>query len=106
MEGRDIGTNVVPDAAVKVYLTASPEVRARRRWKELRAGGADVRLDEVLEDVTARARRDSERTLAPLRQADDAVVVDSTTATLDEVVAVVEEIARSGLGCSGRSGTP
>jgi cytidylate kinase len=105
MEGRDIGTNVVPDAAVKVYLTARPEVRARRRWKELRAGGADVRLDEVLEDVTARDRRDSERTLAPLRQADDAVVVDSTTATLDEVVAVVEEIARSGLGCSGGSGT-
>jgi len=98
MEGRDIGTNVLPDAAVKVYLTASPRVRAERRWRELRAGGEDVSFDDVLANVIERDRRDSERTVAPLRRADDAVAVDTTAMTLDEVVAAVETIARRGLG--------
>jgi cytidylate kinase len=98
MEGRDIGTNVFPDAAVKVYLTASPEVRAERRFVELRAAGADVTLVEVLENVRERDRRDSGRALAPLRRATDAVAVDSTTMSLDEVVAKVETIARRALG--------
>jgi cytidylate kinase len=98
MEGRDIGTNVFPDAAVKVYLTASAEVRAERRFCELRDAGADVSLAEVLANVRERDGRDSGRALAPLRRAADAVTVDSTTMTLDEVVARVETIARRALG--------
>jgi cytidylate kinase len=98
MEGRDIGTNVFPDAAVKIYLTASPEVRAERRFRELQAAGAEVTLPDVLENVRERDRRDCERAVAPLRQAGDADLVDSTVMTLDEVVAAVEAIAREGLG--------
>ena len=94
MEGRDIGTNVFPDAAVKVYLTASPEVRAERRLRELAAGGAHVTLDEVVASVVERDRRDSERAVAPLRQAVDAVIVDTTHTGLDEVVTTVEDLAR------------
>ena len=97
MEGRDIGTNVFPDAPVKVYLTASPEVRADRRFRELRPADPDVTFAEVLANVVERDRRDSERALAPLRQADDAVLVDTTTMALDEVVAVVAAIAREKL---------
>ena len=80
-EGRDIGTVVAPDAAVKVYLTASPEERARRRADEL---GLDV--DRVLADQRDRDRRDSEREVSPLRRADDAVELDSTQLSIDEVV--------------------
>jgi CMP/dCMP kinase len=98
MEGRDIGTNVFPEAAVKVYLTASAEVRAGRRLRELRAAGANVAFDEVLASVLERDRRDSERVVAPLRQAEDAVAVDTTDLTLDEVVRRVESIARPRLG--------
>lgn len=97
MEGRDIGTNVFPDAAVKVYLTASPEVRAERRMQELRGAGAAVSFAEVLDNVRERDRRDSEREVAPLRQADDAVRVDTTAMSFAEVVAAVEEIARGRL---------
>jgi len=98
MEGRDIGTNVFPDAPVKVYLTASPEVRAGRRLRELRAAGAGVTLEEVLGSVVERDRRDAERAVAPLRRAGDAVVVDTTAMGLDAVVAAVEDVARRGLG--------
>jgi cytidylate kinase len=95
MEGRDIGTNVFPDAEVKVFLTARPEVRAARRAAELRAKGEDVDDAEVLEAVLERDQRDSEREVAPLRRAADAVEVDTSGLTLDEVVetvvAVVEE---------------
>ena len=98
MEGRDIGTNVFPTAAVKVFLTAEPRVRAERRLRELQAAGADVTLDDVLASVLARDRRDEERAVAPLRRADDAVEVDTTTMTLDKVVAEVESIARGRLG--------
>lgn len=98
MEGRDIGTNVFPDAAVKVYLTASPEVRAERRRRELEAAGRAATLEEVLASVVERDRRDASRSVAPLRRADDAVLVDTTAMSLDEVVATVEELARRGLG--------
>jgi cytidylate kinase len=95
MEGRDIGTNVFPKAEVKVFLTARPEVRAARRAAELRAKGEDVDDAEVLAAVVERDRRDSEREVAPLRRAVDAVEVDTSELTLDEVVeavvAVVEE---------------
>jgi cytidylate kinase len=89
MEGRDIGTNVFPDAEVKVFLTARPEVRAARRAAELRAKGDDVDEDEVLAALIERDRRDSEREVAPLRRADDAVEVDTTGLSLDEVVDAV-----------------
>ncbi len=92
MEGRDIGTNVFPDADVKVFLTARPEVRAARRAAELRAKADDVDLDEVLAALVERDRRDSEREVAPLRRADDAVAVDTSGLTLDEVVDAVAAI--------------
>jgi cytidylate kinase len=89
MEGRDIGTNVFPDAEVKVFLTARPEVRAARRAAELRAKGDDVDEPEVLAALLERDRRDSEREVAPLRKAADAVEVDTSGLTLDEVVDAV-----------------
>jgi cytidylate kinase len=94
MEGRDIGTNVFPEAPVKVYLTADPVVRAERRRRELVAAGDDAGGDEVLAAVLERDRRDSTRTVAPLRKAGDAVEVDTSAMTLDEVVDAVERIAR------------
>jgi cytidylate kinase len=93
MEGRDIGTNVFPGAEVKVFLTARPEVRAARRAAELRAKGEDVDVGEVLEALVERDRRDSERHVAPLRRAEDAVEVDTSKLTLDEAVEAVVAIA-------------
>ncbi len=94
MEGRDIGTNVFPDAGVKVFLTARPEIRAARRAEELRASGEEVDVDEVLAALIERDRRDSEREVAPLRRAVDAVEVDTSALTLDEVVAAVVAIVK------------
>jgi cytidylate kinase len=91
LEGRDIGTVVFPDAEVKFFLTASPEVRARRRWEELQARGSDVSLDATLADVVARDRADTERPVAPLKKADDAIEIDSSEASPDEVI---ERMAR------------
>jgi cytidylate kinase len=93
MEGRDIGTNVFPGAEIKVFLTARPEVRAARRSAELRAGGDVVDEEQVLEALKERDRRDSEREVAPLRRALDAVEVDTSELTLDEVVDLVVAIA-------------
>jgi cytidylate kinase len=93
MEGRDIGTNVFPDALVKVYLTARAEVRAARRAEELRAKGEDVDTHEVLAALLERDRRDCEREVAPLRRAPDAVEIDTSEMTLDEVVDAVVAIA-------------
>jgi CMP/dCMP kinase len=95
MEGRDIGTNVFPDAEVKVFLTARPEVRAARRAAELRAKGDDVDDATVLAALEERDARDSTRTVAPLRAAEDAVQVDTSAMTLDEVVDAVVEVARA-----------
>jgi CMP/dCMP kinase len=89
MEGRDIGTNVFPDAAVKVYLTARPQVRAARRAAELRARGEEVDDAQVLAALLERDRRDSTRAVAPLRKAVDAVELDTSDMTLDEVVEAV-----------------
>ena len=94
MEGRDIGTNVFPDAAVKVFLTARPEVRAARRAAELRENGDEVDEAEVLAALLERDRRDSTRAVAPLRKAADAVELDTSAMTLDEVVEAVAAIAR------------
>ena len=95
MEGRDIGTNVFPDAAVKLFLTARPEVRAARRAAELRASGAAVDEAEVLAAVSERDRRDSTRSVAPLCRADDAVELDTSDLRLDQVVDAVVDIVRS-----------
>lgn len=94
MEGRDIGTNVFPAAEVKVYLSARPEVRAERRAAELEAAGAAVDRRQVLTELRERDRRDSRREVAPLRKADDAVEVDSSGLSLEEVVDAVVAIVR------------
>jgi cytidylate kinase len=87
LEGRDIGTVVFPDAALKVYLTADPEVRATRRAREV----TDLDYDSVAADLARRDQYDSTRAHDPLRQADDAVTVDTTGLTIDEVVALLVE---------------
>jgi CMP/dCMP kinase len=89
LDGRDIGTKVLPDATLKVYLTASPEVRARRRFDELTAKGHPADYDKVLSDVVARDHQDSTRAIDPLRPAEDAVVLDTTTMTRTQVVDAV-----------------
>jgi cytidylate kinase len=78
MDGRDIGTVVLPNADIKIFLTASPEARARRRWKELEERGTPAPLEQVLREIEERDAHDIQRETAPLRQADDAVLVDTT----------------------------
>ena len=89
MDGRDIGTVVFPKAELKLFLTASPEVRAQRRYDELVAKGEKPNYDEVLEDVNDRDYRDTHRAESPLRQADDAIVVDNSNMTPDEQMRVI-----------------
>lgn len=86
MDGRDIGTVVFPDAEYKFFITASPEERAKRRYKELLAKGQKVDYDQVLADITARDYRDSTRAVTPLRKAEDAIEVDTTHMTIEEVI--------------------
>ena len=88
-EGRDIGTVVFPNAEVKIFLDASAEERARRRCAELRAAGRPASLSETLREMEERDKRDSERDLAPLRMADDALRIDSSNASADSVAAKV-----------------
>lgn len=87
LDGRDIGTVICPDAEVKLYVTASAEVRAERRFAELQAAGADTSLSQVLADVKARDQRDMDREDAPLRPADDANVIDTSAMAIEEAVA-------------------
>lgn len=84
MDGRDIGTVVLPDASIKIFLTAAPEVRAERRYKELRDKGVDCTYEEVYTDMLRRDKNDSERALAPLRPAGDAVIIDTTDLNLEQ----------------------
>ena len=84
MDGRDIGTVVLPNATVKIYLTASAEARAQRPWLELHEKGDPIPLEQVLEDVQQRDYNDTHRDVAPLRQAEDAVLVDTTECDLEE----------------------
>lgn len=86
MDGRDIGTVVLPDADVKVYLTASSKVRAKRRYDELVQKGESCDLDTIEQDIIERDNRDMHREISPLRQAEDAILVDSSDMTIDEVV--------------------
>lgn len=86
-DGRDMGTVVFPDAPYKIFLTASAEVRANRRYKQLKEKGADVNLDLLTKEIEERDRRDKERTEAPLTMPDGAVLVDSSDLTIDQVIA-------------------
>lgn len=92
MDGRDIGTCVLPDAQVKIYLTASVETRAKRRFDELVEKGESPDLAMIEKDIKERDYRDMNRETSPLRQAEDAVLVDSSEMTIDEVVAAIESI--------------
>jgi cytidylate kinase len=94
MDGRDIGTCVLPGAQVKIYLTASVETRAKRRYDELVAKGEDADLQAISADIEERDYRDMHRDLSPLRQAEDAVLVDSSELTIDEVVAHIMQIVK------------
>ena len=95
MDGRDIGTVILPDAEVKIFLTASPECRARRRYDELRAKGQDVTLEDVLREMNERDENDSNRKIAPAKAAADAVLLDNSDldfdGTVDAVIAIVKE---------------
>ena len=97
-DGRDMGTQVFPDAALKVFLTASPEERARRRHKQLNDKGIDVSLSALSRDIAARDKRDSERSVAPLKAADDARVLDSSQQSIDEVTRTVLDWVRESVG--------
>jgi len=94
LEGRDIGTVVFPDAEVKFFLTARPEVRAERRHKELAAKGVPATLSQTLDEVRRRDEQDSTRPVAPLRQAPDAILIDNSAWSIDETVRVMAERVR------------
>lgn len=94
MDGRDIGTVVLPNATVKIFLTASVGVRAERRFKELVAKGQDVKYEDIYTDIVKRDEQDMNRAIAPLRCADDAEVVDSSAMSIDQVVAEIKAIIR------------
>jgi cytidylate kinase len=102
MEGRDIGTAVFPDADVKFYLDASPEERGRRRYAELQQQGTSANLTETVQEMAQRDRRDSGRAYAPLRKAEDAVVIDTTTLSLMEVVRVMAAHVQNRASVDGR----
>ena len=94
MDGRDIGTVVLPDAQVKIYLTASVEVRARRRFLELQEKGEPAVLEEIAAEIAERDHRDMTREVSPLRQAEDAVLVDTSDMGIDEVADQILKIVR------------
>ena len=94
MDGRDIATNVLPNADVKIFLTASIEERAQRRYKELKEKGYDMTFEELKADIAARDKADSEREISPLVQAEDAVLLDTTGLSIDEVVAKILGMCR------------
>jgi len=95
LDGRDIGTFVFPTAEVKFFLTASPEVRAKRRWLELKQKGINKDFSEVLADLVKRDNNDSQRALAPLKKADDAIEVDTSNMTIEEQTDCLYQIIRS-----------
>ncbi|MBQ7505116.1 MAG: (d)CMP kinase [Ruminococcus sp.] len=94
MDGRDIGTVILPDAKVKIFLTASAEARAERRYKELVEKGMDVKYEDILQDVITRDYNDSHREIAPLKQADDAVLADTTEVDLDGSIELIINIIK------------
>ena len=94
MDGRDIGTVILPDAKVKIFLTASPEKRAARRCAELREKGQDVTVEDILADMERRDALDASRATAPLKQAEDAVLVDTSDLTLEQSIEAVLTVIR------------
>lgn len=92
VDGRDIGTVVLPDAAIKIFLSARPEARARRRYDEYKQKGIDADYDRILEDIRQRDWQDSHRSTAPLKKAEDAVEIDTSDLTLDQVVTALSLI--------------
>ena len=101
MDGRDIGTVVLPDAELKIYLTASAEARAERRLKELLAKGVETSFEEVLRDIEYRDYQDSHREIAPLRRAEDAVLLDTSDIGLEESCELLYRTIREKLGIGG-----
>ena len=95
MDGRDIGTVVLPNADIKIFLTASSEERARRRYKELTEKGEKVEFEQIHEEIKQRDYNDSHRAIAPLKQAEDAILVDTTECTLEESIDKLETVIRS-----------
>jgi cytidylate kinase len=93
MDGRDIGTVVLPDAGVKIFLTASTEVRAKRRYLQMLEAGQDADLEEIRKDMEERDYRDSHRENSPLKQAEDAVYLDTSDMTMAEVIAFIRKLA-------------
>ena len=91
MDGRDIGTHVLPDASLKIYLTASSKVRAKRRYDELTAKGVPCDLEKIEKDIIIRDEQDMNREIAPLKKAEDAILVDSSDMTIDEVVETIKK---------------
>ncbi|MCI5568213.1 MAG: (d)CMP kinase [Veillonellaceae bacterium] len=94
MDGRDIASHVLPNADVKIFLTASIDERAKRRYKEMKEKGFDVELDKLKADIRARDKADSEREISPLVRVDDAVLLDTTGMSIDEVVAEIIKLCR------------
>lgn len=94
MDGRDIGTVVLPHAACKIYLTASVKERAKRRYLQLKRRGQEADFDQIEREIQERDHRDMTRSISPLRQADDAVLIDSSDMTVDQVVKTILQIAR------------
>lgn len=102
-DGRDMGTVIFPDALAKVYLIATAAARAERRHKQLKQKGLDVRLTDLLQEIESRDARDAARTVAPLRPAADAIVIDSTGLSVDEVVTrVLDVVAAAAMPCGSR----
>ena len=98
MDGRDIGTVILPDADIKIFLTASPEVRAKRRYDELKAKGSSTTFEEVLEDVNKRDYNDTHRKEAPLAQAPDAVLADTSELDFEQTVEKITGLVKSRTG--------
>ena len=96
-DGRDMGTVVFKDAKLKIYLTASPEVRAKRRYLELQNRGQEVNMPALIADIEARDLKDSSRELSPLLPADDAIIIDSSDMTLEEVFSLTENLVKKEL---------
>ena len=92
MDGRDIGTVVLPNATVKIFLTAAPEARAARRWKEYQQKGIEMSYEKVLEDVKQRDYQDTHRAAAPLKQAEDAVLLDTSELDFEQSLAAMKKI--------------
>ena len=98
MDGRDIGTVVLPNATVKIFLTASPEARATRRWKEYQQKGIDTPYEDVLADVKQRDYQDTHRAAAPLKQADDAVLLDTSELNFEQSFEAMKKIITEKVG--------